>query len=112
LTEEIKVPQVENTKEVEPEMQEEIQTESSEILTEKESEPIETPEAPEAPVIEKPKRKSVNVEGHSKTYYRSCSKCGEKKSLYESTYNNAIKRYGSAEEMNKKYLCKKCRKEQ
>ena len=110
LTEaEIKVSQVENTKEVEPEMQE------AENLSEAGA--VEVPETlAETPIvetpIEKPKRKSVNVEGHSKTYYRSCSKCGEKKSLYESTYNNAIKRYGSLEEMNKKYLCKKCRKEQ
>ena len=107
LNEEIKVPQVEKTKEVEPEMQEEIQvqTESPEVLAEKEPEPI------EAPVIEKPKRKSANLEGHTKTMYRFCSKCGRKCSMYESTYNNAIKRYGSLEEMNKKYLCKNCRKE-
>lgn len=61
--------------------------------------------------IERPKRRSVNPEGHSKTYYRTCSKCGGKKSLYASTYERALKRYGSVEEMNKKYLCKVCRKE-
>lgn len=93
------------TKEVEPEMQEEIQvqTESPEVLAEREPEPIEA-------VIEKPKRKSANLEGHSKTCYNLCSKCGEKKSTYESTFNNRLKRYGSVEEMNKHYLCKKCRK--
>jgi hypothetical protein len=62
------------------------------------------------PLIEKPKRKSANLDGHSKTCYNFCSKCGGKKSTYESTYNNRLKRYGSVDAMNKNYLCKKCRK--
>jgi hypothetical protein len=93
-------------KEVEPEMPEM----QSENLVEVEAE--KKPEVPIEPVIEKPRRNHIHSTGHSKTFYRTCSKCGEKKSLYESTYNNAIKRYGSAEEMNRIYLCKKCRKEQ
>ncbi len=108
IEEKLNVPQVEKTKEVEPEMQEETEQKFPETIEEVEVK-VETP-APSTP-IEKPKRKP-NLEGHSKTMYRTCSKCGRKCSMYESTYNNAIKRYGSLEEMNKKYLCKACRKEQ
>jgi hypothetical protein len=95
-------------KEVEPEMQEEkVQVEES-WKPPVEVEPI----VAEKPIekVEKPRRKSVSSEGHSKTCYNLCSKCGEKKSTYESTFNNRLKRYGSIEEMNKHYLCKKCRK--
>ncbi len=92
-------------------LENETQKEPMESLAEKEPELMEKTEAvEEAPV--KPRKRSINTTGHSKTMYRTCSKCGGKKSMYETTYNNAIKKFGSAEEMNKKYLCKKCRKEQ
>ena len=94
----------------------EMQTiEKNEELIEKEESMSESmPEPIIEPItepIEKPKRRSSNnLEGHSKTCYNFCSKCGGKKSTYESTYNNRLKRYGSVDAMNKNYLCKKCRK--
>jgi hypothetical protein len=117
----IEEPEIANTKEVESEMQLEernLEAEgvsavgvSAELITD-ESQDLSNGDPIDDLISKKPrKRLSVNP-GHSKTFYRTCSKCGQRKSLYESTYNNAMKRYGSVEEMNKRYLCKKCRKEQ
>jgi len=98
-------------KEVGLEMQQEVEQKIDEkfevvgIPEEKDEEDV-----VEKPPIQKPRRKSINPDGHRKTCYNLCSKCGEKKSTYESTYNNRLKRYGNIEEMNKRYLCKKCRK--
>jgi hypothetical protein len=116
-------PEIANTKEVESDMQLEernLEAEgvsavgvSAELITD-ESQDLSNgdPGASDDLISKKPRKRLSANPGHSKTFYRTCSKCGQRKSLYESTYNNAMKRYGSVEEMNKRYLCKKCRKEQ
>ncbi|OGM09319.1 hypothetical protein A2Z67_05250 [Candidatus Woesebacteria bacterium RBG_13_36_22] len=108
--------------EVHEEVTEEMQEITEQIATETETETketsLETATEPKETVVEtkpevqekRPRRKSV-IEGHSKTLYCSCSKCGRKVSAYESTFNNRLRYYGSLEELNKRYLCRKCRKE-
>lgn len=42
--------------------------------------------------------------------YVTCSKCGKKKFANADAYKKRVEKFGSIEEMEKKWLCRECEK--
>jgi len=47
-----------------------------------------------------------------KAFKVKCSRCGVEKFANENAYNARIKRYGSLEEVEKKWICNDCKKKE
>ena len=53
--------------------------------------------------------KEDKVKGLNK-YSVKCSVCGEIKAARKEIYDKRVAKFGSVEEMNKSYVCRKCKK--